>query len=85
MVIYIENSKELTDKLLELKSNFKKVAGKKKEGCWIYKSVVLFCIGNEQELKFLKFQVLRNKFIPKNEQDLYVEKCKLYWEKLKEK
>ena len=31
MVIYIENSKELTDKLLELKSNFKKVAGKKKK------------------------------------------------------
>lgn len=30
MAIYIENSKELTDKLLELKSNFKKAAGKKK-------------------------------------------------------
>ena len=30
MVIYIENSKELTDKLLELKSNFKKVAGKRR-------------------------------------------------------
>ena len=67
MILYIENPKDSTTKLLELKSEFSKLAGYKIN---IQKSVGLLYANNElterKIMKTIPFTIASNRIIPRN-------------------
>ena len=90
MILYIENPKDTTRKLLELINEYSKVAGYKIN---IQKSLVFLYTNNEKSEKEIKetipftIAMKRIKYLgmnlPKEIQDPYAENCKILMKNLK--
>ena len=94
MILYIENPKDSTRKLLELINEYSNVAGykisKQKSLAFLYtinektereiKETIPFTIAKKKK----KTKILRCIYLPKETKDLYIENCKTLMKEIKE-